>query len=119
MYHLPWGVASACGMAAAWILGVLIEKMAFRPLRSAGTHAPLVDHDRLSIILKDLAVIVFGAENRPIPSVYETTIRVGGVSVSVLQVVILGLAGALVLALQLLLKGTKIGRAMARHGPGP
>ena len=112
VYHLPWGVALGLGMAAAWVLGGLIEKMAFRPLRSAGHMPPLLITIGLSIILKDLAVIVFGAENRPVPSVYETTIRVGGVSVSVLQLVILGLAGALVLALQLLLKSTKIGRAM-------
>ena len=112
VYHLPWGVALGLGMAAAWILGVLIEKMAFRPLRAAGHMPPLLITIGLSIILKDLAVIVFGAENRPVPSVYETTIRVGGISVSVLQLVILALAGALVLALQLLLKATKIGRAM-------
>jgi branched-chain amino acid transport system permease protein len=112
VYHLPWWVALGLGMAAAWILGVLIEKMAFRPLRAAGHMPPLLITIGLSIILKDLAVIIFGAENRPVPSVYETTIQVGGVSVSVLQLVILGLAGALVLALQLLLKATKIGRAM-------
>ena len=112
VYHLPWGVALGLGMAAAWILGALIEKMAFRPLRGTGHMPSLLITIGLSIILKDLAVIVFGAENRPVPSVYEANIQVAGVSVSVLQLVILGLAGALVLALRLLLHGTKIGRAM-------
>lgn len=112
VYRLPWPVALLSGMAAAWLLGVLIEKAAFRPLRSAGHMPPLLITIGLSIIIKDLAVIVFGAENRPVPSVYETTIQVAGVPVSVLQLVILGLAGALVLALRLLLQSTKIGRAM-------
>lgn len=112
LWHLPWFVALAMGMAAAWVLGFLIEKVAFRPLRTAGHMPPLLITIGLSIILKDLAVILFGAENRPVPSIYEQTIRVAGVQVSVLQLVILGLAAFLFVVLRLLIQGTKIGRAM-------
>ena len=112
LWHLPWFVALAMGMAAAWVLGFLIEKVAFRPLRTAGHMPPLLITIGLSIILKDLAVVLFGAENRPVPSIYEQTVRVAGVQVSVLQLVILGLAAFLFLVLHLLIQGTKIGRAM-------
>lgn len=112
VYHLPWVVALLSGMAAAWVMGVLIEKAAFRPLRATGHMPPLLITIGLSIILKDGAVILFGAENRPVPSLYGETIHVGGAQVSVLQLVILGLAGLLIVALRLLLHGTKIGRAM-------
>ncbi|MEK6718350.1 MAG: branched-chain amino acid ABC transporter permease [candidate division NC10 bacterium] len=112
LWHLPWFVALAMGMAAAWVLGFLIEKVAFRPLRTAGHMPPLLITIGLSIILKDLAVVLFGAENRPVPSIYEQTVRLAGVQVSVLQLVILGLAGFLFLVLHLLIQGTKIGRAM-------
>ncbi len=112
LWHLPWIVALAMGMAAAWVLGFLIEKVAFRPLRTAGHMPPLLITIGLSIILKDLAVILFGAENRPVPSIYDQTVRLAGVQVSILQLVILGLAGFLILALRLLIQGTKIGRAM-------
>jgi branched-chain amino acid transport system permease protein len=112
LWQLPWFVALLLGMAAAWILGFLIEKVAFRPLRTSGHMPPLLITIGLSIMLKDLAVILFGAENRPVPSVYDQTIRVVGVQVSVLQLAILGLAGLLIVVLQLLIQGTKIGRAM-------
>ncbi len=112
LWHLPWIVALAMGMAAAWVLGFLIEKVAFRPLRTAGHMPPLLITIGLSIILKDLAVILFGAENRPVPSIYDQTVRLAGVQVSILQLLILGLAGFLILALRLLIQGTKIGRAM-------
>jgi len=112
VWGLPWWTALVLGMAAAWALGAVIEKVAFRPLRTTGHMPPLLITIGLSIILKDLGTIVFGAENRPVPSVYEATIRVAGVQVSVLQLVILALAGGLVVALRLLLQGTKIGRAM-------
>lgn len=112
LWHLPWYVALLMGMAAAWALGFLIEKVAFRPMRTAGHMPPLLITIGLSIMLKDLAVILFGAENRPVPSIYDRTIQVAGVQVSVLQLVILGLAGGLILVLRLLIQGTKIGRAM-------
>ena len=119
LWHLPWFVALAMGMAAAWVLGFLIEKVAFRPLRTAGHMPPLLITIGLSIILKDLAVVLFGAENRPVPSIYEQTVRLAGVQVSVLQLVILGLAGFLFLVLHLLIQGTKIGRAMRATAQDP
>jgi branched-chain amino acid transport system permease protein len=112
VYHLPWPVALLAGMAAGALAGFATEKIAFRPLRNAGHMPPLLITIGLSIILKDLAMIVWGAENRAVPSVYQRTFEVAGIPVSILQVVILVLAAALVVALRLLLYGTKIGRAM-------
>ena len=112
VWHLPWYVALAMGMGAAWILGFFIEKIAFRPLRAAGHMPPLLVTIGLAIILKDLANIFWGAENRPVPSVYGETIQVAGFQVSLLQVLILAIAGGLIIVLRLLIQGTKIGRAM-------
>lgn len=112
VFKLPWFVALALGMAVAGLLGALVEKIAFRPLRMAGHMPPLLITIGLSIILKDLATIVFGAENRPVPSVYDAAVTIGGVPVSGLQILILALSGALVLGLRLLLHGTRLGRAM-------
>jgi branched-chain amino acid transport system permease protein len=100
------------GMGSAWILGFLVEKIAFRPLRAAGHMPPLLITIGLSIILKDLAVIFFGAENRPVPSIYGETVKIAGLQISLLQILILGLTGLLIILLRLLIQGTKIGRAM-------
>ena len=112
VWHLPWYIALALGMVVGWILGYLIEKVAFRPLRSAGHMPPLLITIGLSIILRDLANILFGAENRPVPSIYEQTFQVAGTQVSVLQVLLLGIAVFLIVVLRMLIYGTKIGRAM-------
>jgi branched-chain amino acid transport system permease protein len=112
VWHLPWYIALALGMIVGWILGYLIEKVAFRPLRSAGHMPPLLITIGLSIILRDLANILFGAENRPVPSIYEQTFQVAGTQVSVLQILLLGIAVFLIVALRMLIYGTKIGRAM-------
>ena len=111
-WHLPWPVALLLGMAAGWILGVLTEKLAFRPMRTVGHMPPLLITIGISIVLKEAVVILLGAENRPVPSLYEQTIQVGGSQISVLQFVILGIVVLLIVALQLLIQVTKIGRAM-------
>jgi branched-chain amino acid transport system permease protein len=112
VWHLPWYIALVLGMAVGWILGYLVEKVAFRPLRSAGHMPPLLITIGLSIIIRDLAHIFFGAENRPVPSIYEQTFEVAGTQVSVLQVLLLAVAAVLIVILRLLIYGTKIGRAM-------
>jgi branched-chain amino acid transport system permease protein len=112
LWHLPWYAALALGMLAGWILGFCIEKVAFRPLRAAGHMPPLLITIGMSIILRDLAVILFGAENRPVPSLFDQTFPVAGVQVSLLQIVILGLVGLLIVGLHILLQRTEIGRAM-------
>jgi branched-chain amino acid transport system permease protein len=112
LWHLPWPAAILLAMAAGWILGVLTEKLAFRPMRTVGHMPPLLITIGLSIILKEAVMITLGAENRPVPSIYEQTLHVGGSQISLLQVVIMGTVLLLIVALQLLIKGTKIGRAM-------
>ena len=111
-WELPWPAALLLGMAAGWILGVLTEKLAFRPMRNVGHMPPLLITIGVSIILRELVVITLGAENRPVPSLYEQTVQIGGSQISVLQLVILGIVCLLIVALQFLIRGTKIGRAM-------
>jgi branched-chain amino acid transport system permease protein len=112
LWNLPWPVALMMGMAAGWILGVLMEKIAFRPMRNLGHMPPLLITIGMSIILKEAVMIVWGAENRPVPSLFEQTIQVGNSQISLLQLVIMGIVVLLIVGLQLLIQGTKIGRAM-------
>ncbi|MCX5735433.1 MAG: branched-chain amino acid ABC transporter permease [candidate division NC10 bacterium] len=112
LWNLPWPVALMMGMAAGWILGVLMEKIAFRPMRNVGHMPPLLITIGMSIILKEAVMIVWGAENRPVPSLYGQTIQLGNSQISLLQLVIMGIVVVLIVGLQLLIQGTKIGRAM-------
>lgn len=112
LWNLPWPVALMMGMAAGWILGVLMEKIAFRPMRNLGHMPPLLITIGMSIILKEAVMIVWGAENRPVPSLYGQTIQMGNSQISLLQLVIMGIVVMLIVGLQLLIHGTKIGRAM-------
>jgi branched-chain amino acid transport system permease protein len=112
VWGLHWLVAIVLAMIAGWVLGVFTEKLAFRPMRTVGHMPPLLITIGLSIILKEAVMVTLGAENRPVPSIYEQTFKVGDTQISLLQVVIMGMVLLLIVALQLLIQGTKIGRAM-------
>jgi branched-chain amino acid transport system permease protein len=103
-------------MAACALIGVAIEALAYRPLRRAPRLNVLITAIGVSLFLQNFGQLrwVFG----PIPAsspelVLDRTLFVlGGVSVRLVDVAIIGLAVLLMLALEVLVYRTKLGRAM-------
>lgn len=97
------------------LLGVLIERAAYRPLRNAPRLTVLITAIGVSLLLENVAQhpAVFGPTPRPFPQVIPfAPVRVGPVAISRLQMVILGTSLLLMLFLQGFVKGTRVGRAM-------
>jgi branched-chain amino acid transport system permease protein len=87
-------LAFILGMAAAALLGVVLEWVAFRPLRGSHPLVPLISAIGASIFLQSLALLLFGPETRPFPLHFTfSTVNIAGLPVSTLQIAIL--AGAL------------------------
>lgn len=101
-------------MAACGLLGALIERVAYRPLRSAGRLAPLITAIGVSLLLQNAGQIVFGADPKFFPPLLrsEELIRAGGVAVSNIQVTVLATALLLMGGLQYVVRRTRFGRAM-------
>jgi branched-chain amino acid transport system permease protein len=100
-------------MAASALTGVLMERFAYRPLRKAQRLAPLITAIGVSLLLQNLAVLVFGPNPRSFPMVVaETRYELGGVVVTNLKLVIFALSALLMLALQFLVRSTFMGKAM-------
>jgi branched-chain amino acid transport system permease protein len=110
--HLPLVVAILLAFAGGWIIGLLTELLAFRTLRGATHMPPLLVTIGLSIMLKEIAGVWFGYENRAMPSFYTQTFAFGSFQISLLQILILITVGILVLLLQLLIYKTRIGMAI-------
>lgn len=110
--HLPFLAAMFLAFAGGWIVGILTELLAFRTLRGTTHMPPLLVTIGLSTMLKEVAGVWFGHENRSMPSFYTTTFEFGSFQISLLQIIILLTVGILVLWLQLLLYKTKIGMAI-------
>ena len=106
-------VVLCAAMAASALLGVTIERLAYRPLRSAPRLAPLITAIGVSLFLQNLGVLVFGATPRPFPSIVpERRYELGGVVITNIKILIFVVAIALMIGLHLMVKHTWLGKAM-------
>ncbi len=95
------------------VLGVVIERIAYRPLRNAPRLAPLISAIGVSLILEDVGKLWKGNTNVSFPQIFPLVyFQIGPVSVRSIDVFVLVVAVVLMIALQFLINRTRIGRAM-------
>jgi branched-chain amino acid transport system permease protein len=109
----PLILGFAAGIAAAALVGVLIERLAYRPLRGTPKINLLISAIGVSIILQNLAQLIWGARPKVFPSPFlNYSFQIAGISVNFQQVFIIGLSLLLMLALQLWIKNSMMGKAL-------
>ena len=119
--HLPtgtwWGglVCLLSAMAACALIGVIIERVAYRPLRTAPRLNVLITAIGVSLLIQYLFQNehVFGAAPRSFPPVFPSILwQWHGLSISSNQLIVIGVALVLVVVLELIVYRTRIGTAM-------
>ncbi len=111
--HLNFFVALILSMVGTAILGVVIEFLAYRPLRNSTRIAALITAIGVSFLLEYGMVFFVGANTRSFPQVIETVrYTIGLVSISNIQLMILGISILLMVGLQFIVQKTKMGKAM-------
>jgi branched-chain amino acid transport system permease protein len=98
-------VAILAGGLASGVLAVLIERLAYRPVRRAGRIAALMTAVGVSLLLQNLALRCFGATPRPCPDAL-------GLGAEGNKLLVFGMLVALAPVLRWLVLGTRTGRAM-------
>ena len=117
-FSVPLGLGAA--MLVCMTLGVLIERVAYRPLRRAPKLAPLITAIGLSIVLQQGAALLWGRGYLSFPAVWgERSWAFAGVVVTALQGVIVLLAALVMAGLLLLVQRTALGRAMRATSQNP
>jgi branched-chain amino acid transport system permease protein len=101
-------------MPVTGILNMTIERVFYRPFRHASRLAPLITAVGVSFILQNAALVIVGAGDRGHPQVFPLTwqIPVGEAKISVLSIFVFILAIVLMIALNLFVTRTRLGRAM-------
>ncbi len=100
-------------MAICAVLGILIERFAYRPLRQSPKLAVLITSIGVSLFLEYGGQNVFGAAPRPFPKLIpEYSIGTGGLSVTSNQIIVLAVTLALLVVLRFIVLKTKTGMAM-------
>jgi len=94
-------------------LGFLVERVAYRPLRRAPRLAALITAIGVSIVLQNLAMLIWGKQYITFPALLPIVrYNVGGAVISNLQIFIFLLSCVLMVGLAALVKSTRLGRAM-------
>ena len=105
--------ALVTAMALSALLGVLIERIAYKPLRNATRIAVLITAIGVSYLLQNGMLYFYGAEVRAFPQVLDNKIySFGGIQVSQIQLMIFGTTFVLMILLQFIVQKTKMGKAM-------
>jgi branched-chain amino acid transport system permease protein len=100
-------------MLVCALLGVLIERVAYRPLRNAPRLAPLITAIGVSLILEDVGKLWKGVSFIPFPQIFPLIYyHIGPVTINSVNILVLVVAVLLMIGLQLLVTRTRIGRAM-------
>ncbi len=113
-------VALAAAMLATGVLGLLIERVAFRPLRRAHHLAPLATTIGAGIALQETTRWYFGPEQKGFPATLALELwELGPLRVSSVQVFILVSAVVLMTGVHLFLARTRAGRAVRATAENP
>ena len=102
-----------CGILGCLILGVLVEKVAYKPLRSAPSLAVLITAIGVSYLLQNIALLIFGADSKSFTSVVKFDgFTVGDLHISGETVVTIAVSVLIMIGLTLFVNHTKSGMAM-------
>lgn len=113
---LPFPIAMLLSMSAVFLLGMFLERVAFRPLRRAGLSSIMISALGLSIILQNIALLICGPDAFCFETAYSSmTIRFWGLFVTVQRLLIVGVAFLLIIILTLFIQRTKMGKAMRAY----
>ncbi|MBW1804476.1 MAG: branched-chain amino acid ABC transporter permease, partial [Deltaproteobacteria bacterium] len=113
--HPALSVAAAflAAMVISSILGALLERVAYRPLRNAPRLAPLISAIGASIFLQNVMMLIIKARMQVYPDIIpEEFIEIGQFSISYFQIMIILCSVFLMVALYMFIQKTKTGKAM-------
>ena len=111
---LPWQLSLPIALLGTVLLGVVIERAAYAPLRTAPRMSIMISAIGVSMLLQNLATYLFSALPRAYPEIpgLKRIFQIGGLSASLVTFITPVLAIALVLLLRALINHTKVGMAM-------
>lgn len=111
---LPWWLVFILAALLTGVIGLLLERLAYRPLRGKARITVLISAIGASFLIQNLAILIFGGRPKafPVPDIFSGILVVGGVSISTVTFVIPAVTLILLFALTYWINKTKTGMAM-------
>lgn len=113
-FAIPWYISMVIMIISTVVLGVVIERVAYKPLRSSPRMSIMISAIGVSYLLQNLATYLFSALPKQYPSIplLNRTIHIGEVSTSLVTFITPIITIGFVVLLMVIIKYTKIGMAM-------
>lgn len=114
IFSLPWFLAFPAAIAATGVVGVLLDRAAYRPLRQAPRISLLISAIGASFLMENLALVIVGGVPKPFPrpDFFSRVIKAGSLHIPVLTIYSPLITLALVLGLLYVVFRTRVGKAM-------
>jgi branched-chain amino acid transport system permease protein len=121
--HLSIWLALPLSIAAGGVMGIVLERLAFRPLRGrAGSNiSGLISSLAMATVFEAIALQLFGPDTSRFPqgTFPDRMIQFGSASASLLQVCIAGISVLMMAVLTFLLAKTRLGRSIRAVAESP
>jgi branched-chain amino acid transport system permease protein len=111
---MPWWAGFIVAFGLTGILGIGLERIAYRPLRHSPKISIMISAIGASFLIENLATVIFGGRPKgfPVPEIFNRVIRLGSVSAMSISLFIPVLTAALLAGLLVIIYKTKTGMAM-------
>ena len=111
---LPWWLAVILAMLVCTVLGVVIEDLAYKPLRSAPSLAVLITAIGVSYFLQNAALLLWGASPKAYTPIIAGSVKLfdGQLSISYVSLLTVFMCIVIMIALTLFTGKTRMGKAM-------
>ena len=111
-FHLHPILSVVLAVVTSTLLGVMIEKVAYTPLRSAPRLSLLITAIGISFLLENGAQLLFGADTKSMDTLVPGNVSFGSITISYTAILTIIVAVIAMVALTLLVQKTKLGKAM-------
>lgn len=112
MQGLPLAVAILIALVVGFVLGLLIEILAYRPVRNASPINAFIVALGLTLMVEGINLEFFGHEQVVIPTNFDRVFNLGGVTIPELRLWVIVAAALLILAMTIFVEKTKTGQAI-------
>ncbi len=118
-FQVNYWVSLVFAMIVMGVVGAGVERFVYRPLRNVPHINSFIAAIGLLLVLESLSLIVWGADFRRFPTVYDRPIQLFGAAVTLQRLLVIVAAGVMILLLQLFIKRTWLGAMVEAVAQNP
>jgi branched-chain amino acid transport system permease protein len=114
VFHIPWIISFGISIILTGLLGILIDRGAYKPIRNSPRISALITAIGVSFLLENLGIVLIGGRPKsfPTPLIFDGILKVGEVRIPFLSVWVLFVTIILLIAVMLIVYRSRVGMAM-------